>query len=156
MKKKDRGSMETTVVTEGSKLKTTQTGKERERFSKLYGIFIEKHEGATVLILRNFPSQRIMNEWLEASGWKLPERRKKYVIMRGVPMEGLKVFKVEEVAAAPIMAGVSTQKAPTTPRVPAAPKPVVPVTSEETAENLNDDSEDDVDDDLIGPGGVSL
>ncbi len=148
--------MEQVVVTEGSRLETTQKGTERKRFAKLYGIFMEEIEGQMRLVVRNFPSQRIMKEWLERTGWTTPEKKASYIIFHGKPKSGLRVFSMEEMAAAPILEAVSTVTSPTTPRAPAASKPAFPALSETSSDDLHEE-EEDLDEDLVDEEGkVSL
>jgi hypothetical protein len=89
------------------------------------------------LILRNFPSQRIMGLWLDKSGWSAPERVGTYVIIRGTPLKGLKVTRTENIGEAE-MEGVGALVAPTQPRKPAAPKPEVPAGTQQDAEDSVD------------------
>lgn len=127
------------TVADGTRLETTQTGKERERYSRLYGVFMEVDPATQQmkLIMRNFPSQRIMNEWMQRTGWDSPARKGSFVIMRGTPVDGLKVTQEREFGQAHIE-GVQAVPTPTQPRPPAAPKPEAPVASEAEASEVSD------------------
>lgn len=138
------------TLIEGERLTVTRTGDARERFSRLYGVFLEDGK----LILRNFPSQRIMGLWLDKTGWSLPEKLGTYVIMRGVPLKGLKVTRTESIGEME-MEGVGALVQPTQPRKPAAPKPEVPAGSQQDAKDSIDvtdsvtaDAEVDADGDI--------
>lgn len=134
-----------TTVAEGTRLLTTQTGKERERFSRLYGVFLEDDEevaGEFKLVQRNFPSQRIMNDWMERAGWTHPDRAGRFVIYRGTPLKGLKVTQDRDLGQVEEQ-GVQAIPAPTFPRLPAAPKPVVPSVAEAEASDVSDVSTPD-------------
>lgn len=130
------GKESITTLAEGGRLGVTRTGEERERFSRLYGIFLEDGK----LKLRNFPSQRIMGIWMDKTGWSSPERAGQVVIVRGQPLSGLKVTKVEMIREAD-MEGIGAVLAPTTPRAKAAPKPEVPDGSEQDAEDTIDNTD---------------